>query len=83
MTTLSEDHDSWKASGIIRRDFRSSKDGPEEPRHRRGRLKGSGKWCRRKVGLEHQTYTVEVGRGYWRHYLDICKVCGKHTRWWH
>jgi hypothetical protein len=83
MTTLAEDTSSWKASGVIRRDFRASKDGPEAPRHRRSKKGRPGKWCRRKVGVEHQTYTVARGTGRWGYYVDICKVCGKHIRWWH
>ena len=79
MTTLAEDRDSWKAGGVIRRDFRHTLGEPEVARHRRARGKGMGKWCRRKPGREHGP-PVSVTRST-RMTVDVCAACGKHVNW--
>ena len=75
MTTLSEDKDSWKAHGVIRRDFQHSHDGPEVTRHI-GQKKNGKKWCRGKVGREHVRGTWIIGR--WGSDTLPCADCGKH-----
>lgn len=72
MTTLAEDHDSWKASGLLRRDFRHTHNGPEVPRHRRRRSKAERKLCRGKY--PHDFALVERSRAW----VETCKLCGKH-----
>lgn len=58
MATLSEDDSSWRASGIIRRDFRHTKGEPEAPtRAVRGR-KNTKRWCKGIVGRKHDVRTV-------------------------
>lgn len=74
MVTLSEDGDSWKASGIRRRDFRSSKEEPEINRHMGNRKKNTKKWCKGKVGKKH---TVEGHRMERYCHVDFCTVCRK------
>lgn len=64
----------WKESGIIRRDFRASKDGPEVMPHRakskKSVKKNRARWCRGKTGVEHQVVLVK-----W-YMLAKCQVCG-------
>lgn len=74
---LSHDDSSWKASGIKRRDFRHTHDGPEVPRHQ-GK-KNRRKWCRGKVGREHQLVRVRASR--WID-NDVCTECGKQVNWY-
>ena len=79
MATLSEDDSSWKASGVRRRDFRHSHDGPEVSGPKR---KNTRKWCKGVVGREHSFVVTSVGR-FGNHLIDKCEVCGKETshRW--
>ena len=58
MATLSENSDSWAASGIIRRDFRAAKDAPEVPGARNRGRKNTKRWCKGKVGREHDVRSV-------------------------
>lgn len=81
MTTLAEDKDSWRASGILRRDFRHTHGEPEVPRHRRHRSRNSRKWCRRKVGRAHGPL-VHVTRNGGRSAVDVCSTCGKQVNWY-
>jgi hypothetical protein len=71
---LSQDSDSWKASGLKRRDFRHTHDGPEVTRHVGKRRKSTKRWCRGVKGREHQP-VVEQRRWY---DLTLCSVCHKH-----
>lgn len=66
MATLSEDGDSWRASGVKRRDFRRAKDAPEVPGSR-GRRKNTKKWCKGIVGRKHDVRT----------YVENPHYCGK------
>lgn len=81
MARISEDSDSWKASGTIRRDFRSSKEDPEVNRHMGNKKKNTKKWCRGKTGQvhdikhqEHPTY------GKYGTHIDLCMRCGKEIK---
>lgn len=74
MVTLSEDSDSWKASGIKRRDFRSSKEDPEINRHTGNRKKNTKKWCKGKVGKQHIPVHLKVDL--W-HHVTLCQTCSK------
>jgi hypothetical protein len=49
---VSQDSSSWKAGGVLRRDFRHSHDGPEVARHRR-RRGNTRRWCRGEIGRDH------------------------------
>jgi hypothetical protein len=78
MATLSEDNSSWKASGIQRRDFRSTKNGPEIPKGSK-RKKNTKKWCKGIEGREHKViHWVEKNR--WGSYVDKCENCGKEMK---
>ena len=52
MARLAEDTSSWKASGIQRRDFRSTINGPEVQRTN-GSKKNTRRWCKGVEGREH------------------------------
>lgn len=76
----------WKQGAAARRDFRATKDGPEEmPRARRKKPK---KWCRGHVGREHVlglipgSHPCSIERKWWpcTHKVS-CLVCGKTVRW--
>ena len=83
MTTLSEDSDSWKAGGVIRRDFRATKDGPEVPKPGKNKRKNLKRWCRGKEGKEHKWIIIRrefsFGANVFLH--DKCSECGKETNW--
>src|SRR5688572_6444709 len=76
MATLKEDDDSWAASGIIRRDFRHSHDGPEEMPHRRkrrgkGHEKPRGKGCPARKGEDSRAHVyvwIEYFGKEWSYY---------------
>jgi len=90
MATLKEDSHSWKAHGVIRKDFRSNHGGawvsgdfrdPEVPKHQRKR-KNRKKWCRGKPGREHNVEHIPYpAYGYGPH-LDVCITCGKHIKYY-
>ena len=75
---ISKDKDSWKASGVIRRDFRRSHDGPEVIRSRNKR-KNLKRWCRGKEGKEHDFVVVPKRYEYswFTSTKYVCTVCGK------
>lgn len=70
----------WKESGVNRRDFRASKDGPEVPRGHRGikaptrrKKKDAARWCNGKVGVEHSLTLIDR-----RYYSEaFCTACGR------
>lgn len=79
---LKEDRSNWRASNIIRK-VQLIPDEPVRIHHR----KNTKKWCRGKVGVEHQwaeetlkydfgKYTFNSMRD-WKVYEQICKICGK------
>jgi hypothetical protein len=84
MATLSEDGDSWKASSLKRRDFRHTHDGPEVPKHG-NKKKNTKKWCKGKVGKEHDMEIGVIARSYsslsGAFVVDKCKGCGKEMNW--
>jgi hypothetical protein len=68
----------WKEESAKRRDFRSSKDGPESTGSKK-RKKNKKKWCKGKVGEEHEFERHEhkhsiLARAY---LLMKCKKCGR------
>jgi len=57
MARIKKDKTSWHASSVIRRDFRSSKEPPEVTGSARQK-KNRSKWCKGKVGIEHNYVDV-------------------------
>jgi hypothetical protein len=72
----------WTASAIARRDFRHDFDVPGVPVRRAAR-KDTKRWCRGKVGREHQFVWGEVRRTslYGRTQTYACRACGKVRNW--
>ena len=73
---LKEDSDSWKSSGIIKRDFRN--DHSDSFSRKKSSKKDTKRWCKGKVGVEHEYKLVESGkisRLYWK--THKCINCGK------
>ena len=70
----------WNESSRIRKDFRHSHDGPEVPRgyravsadKKRKKKRQSRRWCRGKVGVEHEVVLVDK----WGYHLANCSKCG-------
>lgn len=56
---LKENSSSWRARGVIRRDFRHAHGDPETPR-RRGRRKDTHRFCRGNPNKPHQLPAVEL-----------------------
>jgi hypothetical protein len=76
---LKEDSASWHASGLIVRDARHDGSSPEVAPHRS--KKDCKRWCRGKVGREHdgewRPYKEDAGYATnWR--ILVCKRCNKH-----
>jgi hypothetical protein len=65
----------WKQGSIERRDFRSSKSGPEVARKKS--KKDTKKWCKGKVGVEHQLNRVPWKGAPNIADVDECTKCGK------
>lgn len=71
---ISEDAGSWRARGIIRRDFRHTHGDPEVPRHRSTRKKSGKKKTPRQackhvwVEVSYDEYLRYADRTYWRWY---------------
>lgn len=65
----------WGYGGVIRRDFRSDKSGPETIIPRRKKNK---KWCKNKEGKEHKFFPYKHSYfwGAWS-ILFKCSSCGK------
>src|SRR5688572_26035319 len=85
---ISEDKDSWKAGGILRRDFRHTHDEPEEIPHKKKGNHKANKWCRKKVGQEHDYSQTQINQyRKMRSIYKICSRCGKRDdksyRWQH
>lgn len=79
--------DDWKLSGIAKRDFQHSKDGPEVIEGRPKKKSKSKRWCKGKEGREHRyeqviwytyNYRDDDGNARQRHtYRWVCQGCGK------
>lgn len=71
---LSKDKTSWKAGGIIRRDFRNVKGEPEieKPQNQRK----TKKWCKGKPGVLHIKKWVKTKSAN-KTYHYKCQECGK------
>lgn len=83
MATQKENPDSWKARGLIKRDFQHSHDGPEEIPHRSNKS-DKKQWCRRKEGRVHD-FSEKVETQYgpkMKRVYHVCVACGKHKEWW-
>lgn len=88
MATLKEDPNSWRARGIIKRDFQHSHSEPEVSKPSKGKNKKKGRkdnrWCGQKEGIEHKLYKRYpswVDRNKMNaHYEIVCSVCGV-TSW--
>jgi len=73
---LKENSDNWRASAIIKRDFKHDhadlKNTYKSHKNRR-------KWCRGKVGINH---TIKWRKEVWLFSINInvgqCTSCGKH-----
>lgn len=76
MAKVSHDADSWKASGVLRRDARQTKD---EPNIKHPGKKNTKRWCKGKVGREHTLVTrpIQMGGNLSWGDEDYCKVCSK------
>lgn len=83
MARVSRDDDSWKASGVKRRDERQDSSTPEVSR-RKGKKKNTRRWCK---GVEGRKHDYEIGVGMKRYQfdqsqpakwvIDRCRNCGK------
>lgn len=61
---ISRDPDSYRAEGVLRRDFRSSRGEPDVPRHVPATKRKDGRrWCRGHEGREHVAVLVP---SWWR-----------------
>jgi hypothetical protein len=72
---LSKDKTSWKAGGILRRDFRHTRSSPEIEKPRSS--KDTKRWCRGKVGALHVKKWLKSTK-YTSEWWDYrCGECGK------
>ena len=76
---LSKDNSSWKAQGVLRRDFRNSNSGPEveKPLNQRN----TKKWCKGKPNISHvKKWVKRVDfKDFWN---ERCEKCGKIFDYW-
>jgi len=80
MATDRTNPNSWQSDSNRLKDFRSSKDGPEVTAGPR-RKKDTNRWCKGKVGREHD-YTKYIPSHYFRDKYDpVCSVCNKVGNW--
>lgn len=66
---LKEDHDSWKASGVIKRDFRHTHNGPDVDRHAGAKKRKPGK---KRSDHKHE-YDV-ISEYYWTPWYSMKPV---------
>jgi hypothetical protein len=84
---ISQDDNSWKASGVKRRDFSHTHNGPDVAPSGKSKYKDTKRWCRGKVGREHvwvpnEKYARYEHTSFW-HVFSLavkCENCGK-ERW--
>ena len=89
---LAEDTSSWRASGLQRRDFRHTHNGPDPelafvdniyddltqvPPVQKRKHKDTKRWCKGVVGREHAYTQVEESLGRLTLKFDLCAACGK------
>ncbi len=67
----------WKEDSKKRRDFRASKDGPESTGPKK-RKKDKKRWCKGKVGVEHNYVLHKTFNLFSRkHKINKCTNCGR------
>jgi hypothetical protein len=65
----------WREGGLILREFRASKDGPEVIT--KNKRKNTRRWCKGKAGVNH---VFKVKHSHWARFcfcMDVCENCGK------
>jgi len=71
---IKENSDSWRASGILKRDFKHDH---SEPIAKFRSSKNTHKWCRGKVGVKHDVIW-RVEKGFFGKYkTGKCLQCGR------
>lgn len=86
---LKEDKSSWRSKGILRRDARHVKDGPEIEKPK-SKVKDTKRWCAGKVGKAHKLKWVETSfmasrvptNPSYFSYEKCCELCGKKFDYW-
>ena len=81
----------WRKRAVLCRDFRASNGEPAPPIPVTNAKKSTKKWCKGKVGIEHELELVDdphwVGKAFIKKYtidkLERCKNCGKHFNIYH
>lgn len=68
-------HSEWKEGANKRRDFRHSKSDPEVPKYKN--KKDTKRWCKGKVGVEHDLVRVPWKGAPTVAQVDECTKCGK------
>lgn len=73
---LKKDSSSWRASGIIKRDFKHDHSQPTRGHFHNS--KDTRKWCKGKVGkLHNYQRALKWEFGTHKYYVDKCANCGK------
>lgn len=73
----------WRYGGVARRDFRASKDGPEEVKHVRKRTKKDKLVCKRSPDKTHHFVYIDETPEWWPQKYNWgwtshkCDYCGK------
>ena len=75
MARISYDDTSWKAGGIIRRDFRHTAV-DDQPRKWPAK-KDTRKWCKGHVGRKHDFKPRQQQFGRWIFHSEVCQNCKK------
>ena len=72
---IKENSDSWRTSGILKRDFKHDH---SEPITKFYSSKNTRKWCRGKVGVKHDVvWRAEEGFFGYKYKTGKCLHCGK------
>lgn len=71
---LKEDKKSWRVSAILKRDFKHDSSEPSRIRYRS--KKDTKRWCRGKVGIEHD-YRIKEKKKFldWSWETHVCSKC--------
>lgn len=77
MATQKERPHSWKARGLVKRDFQHDHSGPEEMPHRK--KGGNNKWCGKKEGrvCEYTEKVMKFSSAKYRSWVMACPICHK------